>query len=237
MVYLITCSWIKFSFTVIWVMMTRTDGIHDPDLVKQAEKVLVRYNQQYENNILFYCILNGELNIISLYWNKQQFESSIIKWGCCLLDKNFHLILMFTCFGSMQICIGWMLSRLVYTLAQLTGPAFEADICTWWKGILVQWFSELLFHLFLCNLAIDIVVMIVVIDLSHQIVELGKDRDDGYYKMLIGNLERWGDKNLFLPSLSQRTSFPVAIEAGNCSKQNKTFHRRTDHQWPVCTLR
>ena len=101
-------------------MMMRTDSTHLPDLIKQAEKVLVKYNQKYENDILFYCILNAELNIISLYWNKQHFESSIIKWGCCLLDKNFHLVLMFTCFGIMQFCIGWTLSRLVYTLAQLT---------------------------------------------------------------------------------------------------------------------
>ena len=86
--------------------MMRTDSTHDPDLVDQAEKVLVKSNQQYENNILIYCILNAELNIILLYWNKQHFESSIIKWGCCLLDENFHLVLMFTCFGSVQTCTG-----------------------------------------------------------------------------------------------------------------------------------
>ena len=57
------------------------------------------------HNVLIYCILNAELNIILLHWNKQHRESSIIKWGCCLLDENFHLVLMFTCFGSMQICI------------------------------------------------------------------------------------------------------------------------------------
>ena len=32
------------------------------------------------------------------------------------------------------------------------------------------------------------------------------------------------DTNLFLPSLSQKMSFPVAIEAEHCSEQNKTFH-------------
>ena len=67
--------------------------------------------------------------------------------------------------------------------------AFEADICTWWKGITVQWISELLFHLLLRILAIDIVIFIDVIYLSHQIIELGKDRDNGYCKMLIGDLK------------------------------------------------
>ena len=62
--------------------------------------------------------------------------------------------------------------------------AFEADICARWKAILVQWFSELLFHLFLRILTIDIVIFIDVINLSHQIIEFGEDRDDRYYKML-----------------------------------------------------
>ena len=53
----------------------------------------------------------------------------------------------------------------------------------------VQWFSELLFHLFLRISVIDIVILIHVVDLSHQIIELGKDRNDGYCKMLIWNLK------------------------------------------------
>ena len=95
---------------------------------------------------------------------------------------------MFTAFGIIQTYIGWNVEP-VYTLVQdKPTPAFEADICTWWKGIPVQWFSELVFHLFLRVLAIDIVILIYVIDLSHQIIELGKDRDYGYCKMLILNL-------------------------------------------------
>ena len=38
-------------------------------------------------------------------------------------------------------------------------------------------------------MAIDIVVLIDIIDLSHQIIEFGKDRDDGYCKMLIWDLK------------------------------------------------
>jgi hypothetical protein len=82
------------------------------------------------------------------------------------------------------------LSHPVYTLAQdKRALTFEADICTWRKGIPVQWFSKLFIHFFLCILAIDIVVLIDVIDLSHQIIELGKDRNDRYYKMLIWDLK------------------------------------------------
>ena len=80
-----------------------------------------------------------------------------------------------------------------------TALAFEADISTRWKIISVQWFSKLHFYLFLCNSAINIVILIDVIDLSHQIIELCKDRDDRYYKMLIIlGLERSGDRHLFL---------------------------------------
>ena len=62
--------------------------------------------------------------------------------------------------------------------------AFEADICARWKGILVQWFSELFLQLFLRILTIDIVILIHVINLSHQIIEFGEDRDDRHCKML-----------------------------------------------------
>jgi hypothetical protein len=81
------------------------------------------------------------------------------------------------------------LSHPVYTFG--TTLAFEADICTRRKGIPVQWFSELLFHLFLRILTIDIIILIDVIDLSHQIIELGKDRDDRYCRMLIWDLKDW----------------------------------------------
>ena len=110
----------------------------------------------------------------------------------------------------------------------------------WWKleGILIQWFSELYFHFFLRISAI-LIIFFNVIDLSYQIIKFGKDCDDRYWKNvhLPHKLERWYDRNLSLPSLSQRTSIPAAIEAENCSEQNKTFHRRTDDQWPLCTLR
>jgi hypothetical protein len=78
------------------------------------------------------------------------------------------------------------------------------------KGIPVQWFSDLLFPLHI--LAIYIVVLIDVIDLSHQIIEFG---EDGYCKMLIWNLKNWAVRDLFLPSPSQRTPFP---EAEHCSE-------------------
>ena len=128
---------------------------------------------------------------------------------------------MSTCFGGMQICIG--MNDEPSDLHFGTTLAFEADICMWWKVIPVQWFSKLLFHLFLRVLAIDTVILIDVIDLSHQIIEFGKDRDDGHCKMLIWNLKDGAIRNLFLPSPSQRTLFPVAIEAVHCSEQCKTF--------------
>ena len=59
----------------------------------------------------------------------------------------------------------------------------------WWKGTLVQWFSEHLFHLFLRPLTINIITLINVIDLDHQIIEFGKDRDDGYCELLIWELK------------------------------------------------
>ena len=93
---------------------------------------------------------------------------------------------MFTRFGSMEICVRLNIEPYGPHLAQdQLALAFEADICTRWRGIPVQWFSKLLIHLFLCISAIDIVILIDVIDLSHQVIELGKDRDDGHCKVLI----------------------------------------------------
>ena len=226
-------------YTVIWNATTRTDSTVDPDLVGQAEKGHCQIlSTIWEHNERIYCILNTEVNIILLYRNKQHPESSIIKWGCRPLHENFHLVLMLACFGNVQICIelNFEPSGLHFG-TRLTRLAFEADICTWWKGIPVQRFSEFLFNLFLRILAIDIVILINVIDLSQKIIELSKDRDDGYCKILIWNLKEGVKRNLFLPSPSQRTPFPVAIEAEHCSEQYKTFHHRTDHQWPVYTLR
>ena len=89
-------------YTVIWIAM-RTNSTINPNLSNQAEKDQYQISSTtiWEHNILIYCILNAKLNIILLYWNKQLLESGIIKWGCCLLNENFHLILMFTCFWSM----------------------------------------------------------------------------------------------------------------------------------------
>ncbi len=56
----------------------------------------------WEHNILSYRVLNAEINIILLHWNKQHLESVIIKGGCRLLDQNFHLVLMFTCFATIH---------------------------------------------------------------------------------------------------------------------------------------
>ena len=87
--------------------MIRTDNINDPNLVSQARKGHYQISSTIqEHNILIYCILNAEVNIIFLNWNKQHLESGIIKWECRLLNENFHLVLMFPSFGSMQICIG-----------------------------------------------------------------------------------------------------------------------------------
>ena len=60
-------------------------------------------NNQWERDIRIYRILNTKINIILLHWNKQHFESGIIQRGCRLLDENFHLFLMVTCF-AMQVC-------------------------------------------------------------------------------------------------------------------------------------
>ena len=84
----------------------RTNGIHDPNQVDQAEKGHSQISTIWEQNVLIYCILNAEINIVLLHWNKQHLESGIIKWGCRPLNQNFHLVLMFTRFMSMQICIG-----------------------------------------------------------------------------------------------------------------------------------
>ena len=74
-----------------------------PILSVKLKKVFVESHKQWEHNIRIYCTLNTEINIILLHWNKQNLESSIIQWGCCLLNENFHLVLMITCF-TMQIC-------------------------------------------------------------------------------------------------------------------------------------
>ena len=153
----------------------------------KLKKVIVKSHEQWEHNILIYCILNTELNIILLHWNKQHLESSIVQWGCRPLDENFHLVLVCSCF-AMQICRRiehWAINGLTLWHKNKPALAFEADICTRWKSIPVQWFSEPFFHLFLRILTIDIVVLMDVIDLSHQIIEFSKYRDDGYCKIMV----------------------------------------------------
>ena len=76
---------------------------NSPALLAKLKKVIVKFHEEQEHNIRIYCISNTKIHIISLHWNKQHHESVIIQWGCRLLDENFHLVLMVTCF-AMQIC-------------------------------------------------------------------------------------------------------------------------------------
>ena len=178
-------SWIEFnitqSFRLRWWEWTI---LMSPILPVKLKMKKINVKSQYDiTHSLIYCTLSAELNIILLHWNKQHLESGIIKWGCRPLDENFHLVLMFTCFKSMQICIGFFLNdepAVLHFGTRLTST-FKADICMRWRGIRIQWFSELPFHNFLCILAIDLLILIDVIDLSDQIIKLGKDRDDRYY--------------------------------------------------------
>ena len=51
--------------------MTRTDSTDDTDLVGQPEKdIAVISPRQWEHNILIYCILSAQIDIILLYGNK-----------------------------------------------------------------------------------------------------------------------------------------------------------------------
>ena len=72
--------------------------LYTPILSAKLKKVIVKSHKRQEPNIPIYCILNAEINIILLHWNKQHFESRIIQWWCRLLNENFHLVLMVTCF-------------------------------------------------------------------------------------------------------------------------------------------
>ena len=97
-------SWIEFSLTrsfgLWWWGQTRSCC---PIQSVKLKKVILESHKQWEYNLRIYRILNTEINIIFLHWNKQHLESGIIKWGCRLLDENFHLVLMITCV-AMQIC-------------------------------------------------------------------------------------------------------------------------------------
>ena len=55
--------------------------------------------------------------------------------------------------------------------------------------------------------AIDIVIFIDVIDLSHQIIELGKDRDDGYCEMLIRHFKDGVIETLSCPRRLKKLRF------------------------------
>ena len=88
------------SFGLRWQEQTVSST---PISSAKLKKIIVKSYEQWEHDIRIYCILNTEINIILLHWNKQHFESGIIQWGCCLLDENFHLFLMVTCF-TMQVC-------------------------------------------------------------------------------------------------------------------------------------
>ena len=175
--------------TAIWISMTRTDGTIDPNLVSQPENVNIKSIQQYYENttyssiaywmqssILFCCTETN--NILRAVSSSEDAVFSIrtFTWSWCLPDSEV-----------LQICVGLNIES--SGLQDWPTLAFEADICTRWKGIPVQWFSEFYFYFFLRILATGIVFFIDVIDLSHQIIEFSKNRDDGYYKMLIWNLK------------------------------------------------
>ena len=94
-------------YTIIRIQMIWTDGTKDLDEVGQAPKNQYQISSTiWEHNILVYSTLDAEFNIILLHWNKQYFESGIIKWRCRPLNKNFHLVLMFISFESVQIWLG-----------------------------------------------------------------------------------------------------------------------------------
>ena len=133
-----------------------------------------------QSSILFCCTETN--NILRAVSSREDAVFSIrtFTWSWCLPVSRL-------CRSSYDHLAVW--SSLWHKINQAL--AFEADICTRWKSVPVQWFSELFFDFFLRILAIDIVVFIDVIDLSNQIIEFGKDCDDRYWKSVNVELERW----------------------------------------------
>ena len=118
---------------------------------------------------------------------------------------------------------------MVYALASHQPTlAFEADICARWKSKVVQWFPEPFLHLCLRILAIDIILQIDVIDLSHQVIEFGEDRDDGYCKMLVWILKDGGYKPFPALAVSKK-----AVSNGNRGRELfKTKQNLSPQNWP-----
>ena len=56
-------------------------------------------------------------------------------------------------------------------------------------------------------LAIDLIILINVIDLSHQIIEFGKDRNDRYCKLLTRNLKDGVMKTFSCPRRVEKRRF------------------------------
>ena len=173
------------SFELQW--QEQTVLISPISLIK-LRKVIVKSHEQYgityefiaywtQSSILFRCTETN--NILRAVSSSEDavFSMRTFTWSWCL---------------PVSLCrsvIGLNIEPYGLHFITRSTLAFEADICPWWKGISIQWFSEPFFHLFLRILTVDIVVLVDVIDLSHQIIELGKYRDDGYCKMLIWNLK------------------------------------------------
>jgi hypothetical protein len=99
--------------------------------------------------------------------------------------------------------------RLFLTHLYITNNHLHTSLCIW-KGIPIQRFSELLFHLFLRITTINVVILTDVIDLSHQVIEFGEDRDDGYCEMLIWTWKMGRQKPFLALIVSEN-----AVSSGN----------------------
>ena len=116
---LVISSWIKFSLTLSFGLQWQGQTVVIiPILSVKLQNINNKFPQQWEHNVLIYCVFYAEVNIILLHWNKQHLESGIIKRRCRLFNEHFHLVLMFTCFGSMQIWIGLKVESSGLHLAQ-----------------------------------------------------------------------------------------------------------------------
>ena len=228
-------SWIKFSLTVIWIAIKRADCYRHyqapqscrPSWKRSLSNVTNNENITYtfiayrtQRSILFCCTETNNILRAVLSNEDAVFSMRTFTWSWWLPVS--------LCRSTIGLDIEPYGLHAWHNLrhARLPALTFEADIFTRWKGILVKWFSEPFFHLFLRISTIDIVILIHIINLSHQIIEFSEDRDHRYWKMLDWGLElKWRviERNLSQLSLSQRRPLPVAIEAEHCSEQYKTF--------------
>ena len=236
----INSSWIKFSLTVIWIAVKRADCYRHYQAfqscwpswkrslsnVKNNENITYRFIAYWmQRSILFCCtetnnilraVLSNEDAVLSMrtftwsWWLPVSLCRSAI--GIDVEPYGLH---------------AWHNLR----RARLPALTFEADICTRWKGILVQWFSKPFFHLFLRISTIDIVILIHVINLSHQIVEFSEDHDHRYCKMLNWELEFkwWSDGKKPFPALAVSKKVLSSCNRGRAlfrTKQNLSPQNR-----------